>query len=251
MSFILQYRPLFKVSVQENGSGLGLPGFSFKPTWQTQKLLANHQLIFRPREAGFEVYYKMNPLAADPLLGRISKRIRLSFSFLQADAKLLERYEPDLTRETGPQFYFDNLAANGSIQPDTKQTLTVGDVVQSDDAMKVYPPVFSVQTDLTGGGTPPTLQRILDKFNPTNIVLEANINGGGASQVSTKIDMSSHSIGPYVLKSNAIDAASRTIYITNEPARRPVLGFMDIYWEEPQDRVPTDGVVYLIRFLQR
>ena len=47
MSFILDHHRLFNVSVQEDGSGKVLSGFTFRPSGTARRRLSDHQLIFR------------------------------------------------------------------------------------------------------------------------------------------------------------------------------------------------------------
>jgi hypothetical protein len=251
MSFVLHYQRLFKISVTEGAGGPGLAGFTLAPTPRCRVLLDNHQLVFRGREAGGEVYYRLNPLAADPLLGRISTRVRFTFCLLQTDAAFFARYKPDLTKSTGPQLYLDNLTATGGIQPADRETLARGEVVQSVDAVKLYPAVFVATADLSGG-EPPTLFRVLNKFNPDDVVLEAPIiSGGNNGRGFAKIDLSGKPAGPYTLTTDAAEATPRTIYLDQELAGAPLLGLVDIYWETPQNAVAAGGQAFRIGFAKR
>jgi hypothetical protein len=251
MSFILSYHRLFKVSLLEDGANRPLPGFAAASTPRTQTLLQNHRLIFKAREAGFELYYQMNPLAADPLLGRITGRERFSFGLFQSDPGFFNRYEPELTQNSGPQLYLDNLTASGQIQAPTRAALSAGNVVQRDDAMKLYPAVFLASVDLSSR-SPPTKFTVRDKFDATRVVLETPINGGGGgNQAAVKIDLSDQPAGPYMLETDAPGSSPRTIYVDNDLARARVLGVIDIYWETAQDTAPADGLAYEIRFRKR
>jgi hypothetical protein len=251
MSFVLHYQRLFKISVREGVGGPWLAGFTLAPSPRCRTLLNNHQLVFRGREAGGEVYYRLNPLAAEPLLGRISARVRFTFCLFQTDAAFFARYKPDLAKATGPQLYLDNLTATGSIQPAARQTLAVGEVVQGDDAMKLYPAIFVANADLSGS-EPPTRFRVVNKFNPDEVVLEAPIRtGGNGGQGFAKIDMSGKPAGPYTLMTDAAGSTPRTIYIDQELAGAPVLGLVDIYWETPQNAVAAGGQAFSIGFAKR
>lgn len=251
MSFILQFRRLFSVFVREESSGVLLTGFSFAPSEQSRRLLAKHQLLFRARPGGCEVYYRLNPRAADPLLGRISSRVRFTFCLEPGEPTFFARYEPDLDAETGPQLYLDNLTAAGAIQPPTEQSLSAGTVVQRADAVKVVPQLFFAPAPVGGAGAP-TRFIVRDKFNPATVVLEAPISAGpGVTQTLTPIDLSGHPPGPYTLETDAAGAAARTIYADDTLAGVKTLGLMDLYWETAQDSVPPAGIAYLIRFRQR
>ncbi len=252
MSFILEFHRFFKVSVRENGAGPLLPGFSFEPTPETRGRLAEHQLVFRAREAGFEVFYRANPLNAPALLGRIAGPVRFAFAMRQSDLHFLERYEPDLTPATGPQLYLDNLTTAGAIQPNTTDTLSVGAVVQPADAVRIYAPVFQVAAD-TSGPQAPTKFIVRKKFNPgLTPVAEVPIDtAGGAVRSFAKIDLSRQLPGPYTLETNAAGATAATIYVDAELAGSSALGLVDIHWQSAQDTAPAGGVSYVIRFRKR
>jgi hypothetical protein len=248
MSFVLQYRRLFTVSVQDE-AGAAIPGFAFVPASRTLALLANHQLTFRSRAAGFEVFYRVNPLAADPLVGRIGHRIRLTFPFALTEPGFFERYEPDLTPASGPQLYLDNLTPAGAIQPPATTTLTTGPVAQVADAMKVYPRRFLATADLGGGGAP-TKFTVRGKFAPGDVILEAPVvAAAGAGQAAVRIDLSGHPAGPYTLGTDAAGATPRTIYVDDDLAGAPLLGLVDVHWETAQDSAPA--AAYVIRFRKR
>ena len=250
MSFVLQYLRLYTVAMQD-ADGEALPGFAFTPTSRTRRRLADHQLVFRSREAGFEVYYRLNPQAGDPLLGRITQRVRFTFLFTQRDAGFFTRYEPMLTPATGPQLYLDNLTASGTIQPAATVTLTADAVVQPADAVKIHPRKFLAATDIAGP-PPPTRFTVRDKFAPDTVVLQAPIAvTPGARRAATTIDLSARPPGVYTLETDAPGAAPRTIYADDDVAGTPALGVVDVHWQTPQDTAPAGGAAYVIRFRER
>ena len=247
MSLIVAYRPLFNISVLEAASGVAITAIRFAPTNRTERVLNDHQLVFRTREAGLTVYYRSNPSAADTLLGRITRRVQLSFLMRLARKDLLAAYEPDLTAESGPQLYLDNLTPSGNIQAASVETLTTGNSVQAVDAMKSVPPVFDARADGAGG---PTQFDLAWKFDASTTVASFPAHGG-VNQVSAKIDLSALPRGPYLLKTNAASATPRTVYVDEDVAGEPVLGIVDVHWETPQDAVAADGQDFVIRFKKR
>jgi hypothetical protein len=249
MSFARTYRPLFSVAAEDGASHARLAALAFVPTRACERKLADHQLLFRPREGGLQILYQTNPEAADPLLGRIEARTRFSFAMV-AQGNLLERYHPDLTAATGPQLLLDNLTPGGNIQ--TKNTLSVGTTVQDTDGVKIHPPVFVVSLDLDVPA-PPTAVRIHDKFDADTVLREVPIAAAeGSAPALTRIDLSDLPSGPYLLDTDAPASVARTIYVDRELAARPVLGVVDLYRETPQDDdFPNEQVSYFIRFQPR
>lgn len=248
MSFLVRYRPFVSVSVQEHGTEKALTGFSLAPTRACARALGDHRLVFRPRANGFRLFYEINPLASDPLMGRIRDRTRFSFALRLFDRSFFDAYEPDLTDDTGPQLYLDNLTPSGNIQ--AKDTLTTGTFVRTDDAARVRPPVFHERIDTSGAGAPTEL-RVKDRFDPAVTVLTASVDDSSGDRALTRIDLRARPPGVYSIGTDAAGATARTIYVDQELARTRALGVVDLYWETAQDTAPEDGVPYFIRFRKR
>ena len=140
MSLLRQYRPLFTVAAEDDVSHARLTAISFAPTRACWAKLADHQMVFRPRPGGFQVFFQTNPEAADPLMGRIAARTRFTFAMTLSLRDLFARYQPDLNLDTGAQLYLDNLTPGGNIQ--AKNTLSVGTTVQQGDAARLCPPMW-------------------------------------------------------------------------------------------------------------
>ncbi|NLE61579.1 MAG: hypothetical protein GX616_24770 [Planctomycetes bacterium] len=251
MSFALQVRPLFRVTVRQDGSDALLPGFSFRPSAATVRRLADHALLFQGREAGLEIFYCTNPLASSPLLGRIRNRVRFTFEVHQADPSFYKTYLPDLTPATGPQIYLDNLNGAGVLPPVPLTELTAGAFVQAADMVKVRPPVFTAAIAIDGGPAPTELL-VKDKFDPTRIVLHAPITvSPGAKLGMTKIDLSAQPAGPYLLHTNVAGTASHALYVDEALTAARVFGVLDLYWASAQDAVAPGGISYVVRFKKR
>lgn len=248
MGFILDYQPFFSLDVKAEGSGDLLPGLDIVPTSACNRRMHDHQLIFRPRQAGFAVYFASNPRAIDPLIGAITHRSRFGFALQLADTGFFSRYAPDPAAMPAPQLYFDNLTASGGIQPVGQQPLSEGAVVDQSDAARIHPHVFLAHSDLAGA-TPPTRYLINDKFDPAVTVKEVAIKaGGGIALASTRIDLADQSGGPYLITTDAAGALPQTIYLDEALAAQGCLGIVDIYWEARQDAVPAGGLHYTLTF---
>ncbi len=248
MGFVLDYQKFFTATVVEEGSGKPLAGFSFTPTRRCARLLSDHQLVFRPRETGFAVFYAANPQATDPLLGSISSLTKFSFAVQLKDSSFFTRYSPDPTTLPAPHFYLDNLLASGAVQPAGQQSLAVGAFVDAADAARIYPQVFFAKTDLSQGPVP-SKYLIKEIFDPAVTVEEVAINSSsGAPLASTRIDLSAHPGGPYLLDSDAAGSTPQTIYLDNDLTSQGVLGVVDISWESRQDSVPAGGLNYQLTF---
>lgn len=248
MGFVLDYQPFFKVSVEEEGNGSPLQGFSFAPTSRGARLLSDHQLIFQARETGFAVYFATNPRAADPLMGKINRLSQFGFSVRLKDSTFFSRYAPNPAAMPAVQFYFDNLMDSGDIQPASRQHLSAGAFIDVEDAAGIHPHIFFAKADLSEG-TSPTKHLVKEKFDPSVTVKEVTIDtSSGASLVSTRIDLSDQPSGPYLLDTDAVTHTPQTIYLDNALAVQGNLGIIDIFWETPQDTVPVGGLNYTMTF---
>jgi hypothetical protein len=246
MSLSRQYRPLFTVAAEDDLSNARLTAISFAATRACSARLADHQMVFRPRPGGFQVFFQTNPEAADPLMGRITARTRFSFAMTLSQRDLFARYQPDLNLNTGAQLYLDNLTPGGNIQ--AKNTLSVGTTVQQADAARVCPPMFALPVDLAD---PPAILRIRPMFPPGSPPREIAVDvPPGTGRALTRVDLSDLPVGPYALTADDEPEAS-TIYVDDELAARGALGVVDLYLEAAQDTVPDGGLAYFIRFARR
>ena len=91
MSFVRQYRRFLRVGFEDDG-GDAVDAFDVLPTTRTRAIMADHALTFRPETAGFSIYSRNNPDAADPLIGPISDRTRLSFGLRIKDPPFPQTY---------------------------------------------------------------------------------------------------------------------------------------------------------------
>jgi hypothetical protein len=248
VSFTIQARRLFTIQfVDEANENETLTGFRIRPIISTRQLLENHQLIFREQEGGCQVFYLSNPLAVEPLLGKITQRVRFSFLLIQTEQGFFDRYDPKLTTANGRLFYLDNRLPNGDLQPNTEKNLSTDAFVKVTDAMDNYPQIFYLPVDMSGGS--PVTVSIKDKFNLGNEVFNQTIQPFGSDLTSVKIDLSTENPGLYELDVDLPGIDSKNIYIDDELAGIQAQGLVDIYWETPQDNVPPDtGVNYQIAF---
>jgi len=249
MSFVLEYHPLFSVGVEVNTSGKVITDMVFQPTARCHRLLADRHMVFKARENGGQVFYQKNPLADEPLLGRITERTQFTFTLSLTRSDFFALYHPDLSKETGPHLYFDNLTKSGTIQ--SKDPLTVGNVVQASDAIQIRSSVFFEGVDVSGN-SPPTLLTIERKFDPPTVVPNVPIQfSTETNQVLTKIDLTPFPYGLYTVTTNKSNATPKALYIDNDIAKQRVVGIVDIFWEDSQETAPADGVPYVIRFEKR
>ena len=246
MGFIRDYKVFFNVKVVDYTTDSPLAMFSFLPRSNCQQLLVDHQLIFRNLDTGFSVYFAENPIARDPVVGKISSRVRFGFAMRLKDSSLFSRYSLVPSELSGPQFYLDNLLVSGAIQPLSHQPLCEGEYVGIVDSARICPHIFFVKTDLSRG-IPPTKYMIKQKFEPSATIKEVLINvSSGSGVVNTKIDLADQTDGPYLLDTD--DDSARTIYVDNTEFTQGNLGVIDIYWEVGQDSIPEGGLSYTLPF---
>jgi len=256
MGFIIQYNRFFSVTMMENGLDNPIKDFRFFAVSDTQRTLRNYNLLFRPSNSGFEVYYCSTPLI--PITGLV----RFTIGFRYSNSSLNEKYGLSDT-ENGdalvyePALCFDNLTSGGSILTGQGASLAAsgsdpGEHVSVEDTGHIYSQTF-------------TLVKAVDETVPEKYILKHRYQSGseqiipvnvaeGAKTVQTIInsaDLDDDYIsepGPYTLKTSSPES-TRNIYLHNELAGRSARGVVDIYWETTQDTVAEDtGQQYYITF---
>lgn len=257
MGFVIKYRRFFSVLLNESVTGNDVEGFTFFPTEQCSRILKNYNLVFRPRPAGFEVYFSETPIIS------IESLIRFSFGFTIADAGIYKKYGLEKENESDttvyqPALYFDNRNADGSIITISPASLVAAGsetdkTVTAPDTCKIYRQTFKVYDSTEGN--PPSSYELSHRFDsgltqtisvvniPDVDVLTTTINS-----VDLKEDYISEP-GPYLLQADTDPPPDRNVYLNDEFGSQTVHGVVDIYWEASQDTVPLEsGQAYQITF---
>ncbi|MDZ7581793.1 MAG: hypothetical protein U5R30_14685 [Deltaproteobacteria bacterium] len=76
-------------------------------------------------------------------MGKITRLSQFGFALQLKDSTFFTRYVPDQAVVPTAQFYFDNLLDSGTIQPASRQHLSVGPFIDVDDAAGIHPHIFS------------------------------------------------------------------------------------------------------------
>lgn len=246
MGFVIKYNRFFSVTLGEEGAGDIMEGFTFFPTRECQRMMDNHNLVFRSRSAGFEVFYSETPLIP------ITESVRFSFGFRIPDAGLFEKYGLVREDETDttvyqPGLYFDNLNPDGSIISGSPASIVAsgtdpGETVSSADTYRIYRQTFKVYDE--AGGTPPSSYELSHQYNTsltqTNPV-DPDPAAGSLVTTINSIDLNGDYIsesGPYLLEADVQPPPNRKVYLSEELGQKGAHGVVDIYWENPQDTVP-------------
>ncbi len=246
MSYIRQYHNLFKVVARNINTKDVLAPVKLTPTAQCRNQLANHRLVYREREGGFDVYYQLNPGAAEPVLGKIEKKTQFGFMMTLSDRGFFKQYEPGLTDE--PHFCFDNLDKNAVIQYKDGACLSVGPLVTASDATKIHGSVFHEPVDLSNGSSKLIVK---DRFKD-EIVAEFKIDSGtGPGLVLVRVDLSDHGRGGYILATDSAGAVEKSIYIDDNLVQANPQGIVNIFIDKAQDEMPESGVEFVINFKPR
>lgn len=256
MGFIIQYNRFFSVTMIDEGLDKPIGEFSFFAVSETLRTFRDHNLLFRPTNSGFEVYYCSNPLIP------ISEKIRFTFGFRYSNNSLYEKFGLTQADSSDPLVYepalcFDNITPGGSIITEQGASLASSgsdpdEHVAVEDTGRIYSQTF-------------TLIQAANEAVPENYILKHRYRplpeqtvpvnvAEGAQTVQTIInsaDMGDDYIrepGPYTLKTNSPES-TRNIYLHNELAGQSARGVVDIYWETTQNSVAEDtGQQYYITF---
>jgi hypothetical protein len=256
MGFIIQYNRFFSVSMMENGLDKPIGEFSFFAVSETLRTLRNHNLLFRPSNSGFEVYYCSTPLIP------ITEKVRFTIGFRYSNNSLYEKYGLTKTDSSDllvyePALCFDNLTPDGSIITEQGASLAASGAepdehVAVQDTGRIYSQTF-------------TLVQVANEAVPENYILKHRYQPSPEQTVPVNIADDAQTVqtiinsadrdgdymsepGPYTLKTSSPESA-QNIYLHNELAGRSARGVVDIYWESTQNSVAEDtGQQYYITF---
>lgn len=246
MGFVVSFAPFCTVRCEEHGSGRPVTAFELAPTAECRRRLADHEMVFRPRRSGFELFYKTNPANAQPLLGAIAGPTRFSFALQLREPDFFERYHPDLTAETGPNLYLDNLAPPGGTI-EAGGTLSAAASVEVADAARIGARVYVEQVDRSAPA--PTSLAVKNRFDGTAITTVAVPTEG--SRVAVAIDLTARPEHVFELAEEPGGSPSKTIYTDDDLAGAGAAGVVDIHWDQPQTAVPASGLAFTIPFRKR
>ncbi|NNE78021.1 MAG: hypothetical protein HKN31_13225 [Pricia sp.] len=251
MGFTISYQRFFTVRVKEESTDNAVRSLKFIPSSTCENLLNNYQLVFKPMEDGFDVYYKSFPEASTPIPAPIASKVKFTFGIQIMDASFTTKYEPETVDI--PQYYLDNLKSDGGLSPG--QNLTASTRLDVADLTYIKQQTFTQKTKLPIGDEP-SEWRIKEKFGtatlqtvPITVPTDPNmpftnvrINDPDA-QVIEYIKEE----GPYILETDKPDPTPFTVYLSNPIKQGAFNGVLDIYWNSIQSNVPVDtGRAYQI-----
>ncbi|HFA49700.1 MAG TPA: hypothetical protein ENJ95_11880 [Bacteroidetes bacterium] len=248
MSFTIAHELFMRVRVADHGTGEELDDFLFRPTPRCRKLLADHQLLFKQRETGFDLYLKKNPNASPQLLGAIASRREFSFGISLQNPAFFDTYQPGANAIGKRKMYLTNLTPSGNIQAPGNQRLMEGASVQLADLFQLKPKTYNETTDL-GGAPAPAEWVVKEHFSGTAIGDPFPVSSqSGVDMAFAKIDLSEEANGLYDLEPNPSTIAGSAVYVDDYLGGRGVIGLVNLYWESAQTSVPAGGQAYFIRF---
>ncbi len=243
MSSAVRYHPLFRVRIREHGTAKDLPGLRCRPTRRSVSMMRDHRLVFKSRPPGFDVFFAVNPDAGNAILGPITNPIVLSFAMSAESPTVLSRFHPPAEQGQQPQFYLDNLLADGELHPVTESPMSTGPSVSSNDSVRVYPHEFTLKAkDVEGADTLQIRHLITNRVAlPQPIALdEEKVDLSGPA-----LDMRKAEPGPYRVAPNT--GPGRKIYVDDEMARNSVVAAVDVHWRTVQNTA-TDAATYVVNF---
>ena len=248
MSRVLAWRRFIEVRLEDD-SGNPVTAFEIAPLPAARDVFGRHRLVYRPRQDGIALYYRVSFTATPPLMGEITDRVRMNFALRLRDGSFFSRFHPDLTAAQGPGLYFDNLDGSGAILGDGS-VLSDGAMVSSADAVEIGPDRFPVTLDLSASN--PTQVEASDPVSGAVVVNEEVFASPGATLASVVLDLSA--AGPAHFSAAEIPAGpvDRRIYADEPAVAARANAVLEIYWETAQDTVPSlDGLIYRVVFERR
>ncbi|MGE0665184.1 MAG: hypothetical protein AB7O49_01395 [Sphingomonadales bacterium] len=244
---IAAFVPFISVAVEDDG-GKPIAALSFEPTPATEKRLADHRLIFRPRPHGFQLYARNNPEAGNVRVAPVTAPTSLVFRVRAAQSDFLARYHPDLDPETGPNFYLANLENDGS--PRAGGKLSVGDTVETADAARLTGRRLNARADMTASPKP-TGVKALDRYDAGRIAADVKFNAAaGSESAAAAVDLSADPGSAYTLAMQP-SGAKTTIFADDDVAGRGALGVLNLVAAPFPGPEPDAGRAYTATFRRR
>ena len=245
----LAFRPAFTVTVDEQGTGKAVSALGFEPTPTTERRLADHRMVFRPRAAGFQLYAQFNPEAGDARLGPITARTSFVFAIQLMESDFLARYHPDLDPATGPNLYLANLDADGSVRP--SGALGLGATVERADAARIVGRRLNARADLTAVPAPTSL-KVTDRFDPARTVADVAVAASaGSTTAAVAIDLSADAADAFSLAPQPADTPRTTLFADDELAGRGAFGVLELVAAPTAGPDPAGGRAYTATFRRR
>ncbi|WP_432695146.1 hypothetical protein ACQUQP_11360 [Marinobacterium sp. YM272] len=243
MSFRRDYLPLFGIHFIDHSSGDPIPGVSATPLATCQRALNDHQLLFKTRPFGCQVYYSTNPWASSPVLGEVTRRVSFDFS-LHLPGDFYQRYLPDLTERK--QLHLHNLANNGDIKAGNTVTVSAGTAVAGADAVRALPKRFEIPLNLTPATTELQVRR---QFGSSLVTSIDRDELGEGERIG--IDLRQLDSGRYRLATDDQPGQHTHVLLDNELASGDAQGMVSIVMDDSQQLAPAEGFRFEVRFEPR
>ncbi|MFP6789666.1 MAG: hypothetical protein VB954_06765 [Thalassolituus sp.] len=243
MSFRRDYKPLFSIRVVDHNSNAAIEEVVVEPTSQCRKLMQDHQLLAKQRSYGMQVFYSLNPLVAEPLMGAINSRVRLDFK-LSLPTDFYQRYLPDVSGDK--RLHLCNLDNSGALKAGSAVGLSAGASIAANDALHlvgerfelaISPPVGAASFELRQ----PFDAAVLNTFDLAEL-------GQGAR---LEFDLERLESGRYRLSPDNTPAQVTDLFVENEVAGQRCQALISIYVETPQTLAPVAGYQFNARFESR
>lgn len=192
---------------------------------------------------GFDIYYKSLPEASTPIPSPIENNIKFTFGIKILDPSFTTKYEPATV--TVPQYYLDNLQANGSITSGVN--LTASTHLDTADLTFIKQQSFNQKTALPPGNEP-TEWRIKEKFGSATLQTVPITKPTNQTMPSIDVRLNDPDLhqaeylaqeGPYIIETDKPDPQPVTVYLSNWVKQNDFNGVLDVHWNSVQSNVPT------------
>jgi hypothetical protein len=243
----IAFRPAFRVTVEEDGTGRTLDALAFAPTAATAARLRDHRLTFRPRPGGFALYAQLVGGAGGTRRAPMAAPVSMIFGIRLMRSDFLARYHPDLTAATGPNLYLTNRSAGGGSR--ASGSLARGATVEAADAVRIVDRRLTARVDR--GATPaPRSLVVAPLFDPRRGTAEVPLPAG-AGVASVAVDLRDSPERAFTLAPKPGGRVRSAIFVDDELAGRGAFGVLELIAEPRPGREPTDGRAYVARFRRR
>lgn len=246
---VIAFRPFVTVTVLEQGTGKEIGGLRFEPAPATALRLADHRLVFRTRDSGFQLYAQFNPEFGNARLSALAARTSFVFCIRLTEPGFLARYHPDLDSATGPNLYLANLDARGGVR--AKGRLSRGKTVTQADAARIVARRLTARASLVGKPQPASL-KVTERFNPSRTVADIPVDAiAKSTAAAVAIDLSTDLARVYTLAPQPRGKPETTLFADNELAGCGAFGVLELVAEPSAGPEPAGGRKYSAIFRRR
>lgn len=238
------FRPAYSVLALDDADDKPLSALAFSPTASCRARLRDLGLSFRAEPGGFRLFAQFMGGAGGVRRVPVAGEALLVFAITLADPDFTARYQPALTRATGPNLYLTNRTVAGAIR--NAGLVTRGATAAAVDAVRITARRFRAPA-ATDVANPPTALAVATGYDPIRQLADAVVAGpGGEAQVA--VDLTGAPERAFTLAPKPPGTAFSRILADDEVFALGAFGVLDLVLRPVAGPDPAAGRAFIARF---